>query len=62
MKKRIEIEMDVPEHFDDESVAIFSLLNEKELNHLKGVAIGMLIGSGRYAPEELAAISKRYIK
>lgn len=59
MKKKIEIEIDVPDVFDAESMAIFSLLTPKELLQLKGVAIGMLMGSGRYSPEELAAISAK---
>jgi len=58
MKKRIEVEVEIPEILDDESLALFSMLSEEELQQIKGIAIGMLLGSGRYSPDEIAAISK----
>ena len=57
MKKKIEIEIEVPEILDNESLALFSMLSENELQQLKGVAIGMLLSSGRYSPEEITAVS-----
>ena len=58
MKKKIEIEFEIPEILDDESLALFSMLSENELKQLKGVAIGMLLNSGRYSSEEIAASLK----
>ncbi len=57
MKKKIEIEIDLPECVDEDFARILAALTESELNKVKGVAIGLLLGSGRLKPEQVADLS-----
>ncbi|HBH93808.1 MAG TPA: hypothetical protein DDX70_11490 [Bacteroides sp.] len=54
MKKVIEIEL--PDFIDDSFISIMSLLTPQELSQLKGVATGLLLGSGRYTVDDITAI------
>lgn len=57
MKKKIEIEIDLPECVDEDFARILSELTESELNTVKVVAIGLLLGSGRLKPNQVADLS-----
>lgn len=54
MKKVIEIEL--PDFIDDSFISIMSLLTPQELSQLKGVATGLLLGSGRYTVDDITTI------
>ena len=56
-RKKIEIQTDLPECLDEDFIRVLMELNETELNNVKGVAIGLLLGSGRYTPEQVADLS-----
>ena len=56
-RKKIEIQTDLPECLDEDFIRVLMELNETELNNVKGVAIGLLLASGRYTPEQVADLS-----
>lgn len=57
MKKKIEIEIDLPDYIDDDFANILSKMTEIELAELKGYALGMLLRSQRYTPEQVRNLS-----
>jgi hypothetical protein len=56
MKRIIEIEL--PDFIDEDFASIMSLLTPQELSQIKGIAIGLLLSSGRYTVDDIAAIFK----
>lgn len=56
MKRIIEIEL--PDFIDEDFASIMSLLAPQELSQIKGIAIGLLLSSGRYTVDDIAAIFK----
>lgn len=57
MKKKIEIEIDLPECVDEDFARVLMELTELEIHEVKGFAIGLLLASGRYKPEQVADLS-----
>ena len=56
MKRIIEIEL--PDFIDEDFSSIMSLLTPQELSQIKGIAIGLLLSSGRYTVDDIATIFK----
>lgn len=56
-KKTIPDNVKLLEHIDEDFIKIFTKLTEREKCTLKGVALGFLLGSGRYTPEQVADLS-----
>lgn len=56
MKKIIEIEL--PDFIGNEFIALLSLLSQQELSQLKGIAAGLLLGSGKYSVDDIVSICK----
>ena len=56
-KKTIPDNVKLLEYIDEDFIKIFTKLTEREKCTLKGVALGFLLGSGRYTPEQVADLS-----
>ena len=63
VKKRIEIEIDIPDDIiDGELLELLPLLSADEASIVKGVVIGILMANSHISNELLDAISLKYRK
>lgn len=63
MKRKIQIEIDVPEYIDDSFIEMLSMLDSRQLNLIKGTVIGMLLAddklSNDYIDKKIAPCRNR---
>lgn len=53
MKKKIQIEIDVPEYIDDSFIEMLSMLDSRQLNLIKGTVIGMLLADDKLSNDDI---------
>lgn len=53
MKRKIQIEIDVPEYIDDSFIEMLSMLNSRQLNLIKGTVVGMLLADGKISSNDI---------
>jgi hypothetical protein len=53
MKRKIQIEIDVPEYIDDSFIEMLSMLDSRQLNLIKGTVIGMLLADGKLSDNDI---------
>lgn len=52
MKRKIQIEIDVPEYIDDSFIEMLSMLDSRQLNLIKGTVIGMLLADDKLSNDD----------
>lgn len=53
MKRKIRIEIDVPEYIDDSFIEMLSMLDSGQLNLIKGTVIGMLLADDKLSIDDI---------
>lgn len=53
MKRKIQIEIDVPEYIDDSFIEMLSMLDSGQLNLIKGTVIGMLLADDKLSIDDI---------
>lgn len=53
MKRKIQIEIDVPEYIDDSFIEMLSMLDSRQLNLIKGTVIGMLLADDKLSNDDI---------
>lgn len=53
MKRKIQIEIDVPECIDDSFIEMLSMLDSGQLNLIKGTVIGMLLADDKLSVDDI---------
>lgn len=53
MKRKIQIEIDVPEYIDDSFIEMLSMLDSGQLNLIKGTVIGMLLADDKLSNDDI---------
>lgn len=52
MKKKIEIELEIPDMINEDLITLLSKLDSMQLQRIKGIAIGMLLADPNNSFEE----------
>lgn len=53
MKKKIEIEIDLPDYIEEDFIKMLSMLDSKQLNLVKGTVIGMLLADNKISYDDI---------
>lgn len=53
MKRKIQIEIDVPEYIDDSFIEMLSMLDSRQLNLIKGTVIGILLADDKLSNDDI---------
>ncbi len=53
MKKKIEIEIDLPDYIEEDFIKMLSMLDSKQLNLVKGTVIGMLLANNKISYDDI---------
>lgn len=53
MKRKVQIEIDVPEYIDDSFIEMLSMLDSGQLNLIKGTVIGMLLADDKLSIDDI---------
>lgn len=53
MKRKIEIEIDLPDYIEEDFIKMLSMLDSKQLNLVKGTVIGMLLADNKISYDDI---------
>lgn len=53
MKRKIEIEIDLPDYIEEDFIKMLSMLDSKQLNLVKGTVVGMLLADGKISSSDI---------
>lgn len=53
MKRKIEIEIDLPDYIGEDFIKMLSMLDSKQLNLVKGTVIGMLLADNKISYDDI---------
>lgn len=53
MKKKIQIEIDLPDYIEEDFIKMLSMLDSKQLNLVKGTVIGMLLADNKISYDDI---------
>ncbi len=56
MKRKIEIEIDLPDYIEEDFIKMLSMLDSKQLNLVKGTVIGMLLADNKISYDDIDKI------
>lgn len=59
MKKKIEVEIDIPYYLNDELLSLISLLSPNDINHIAAYICGMLVAQRKITAEDAAEYLKK---
>lgn len=53
MKRKIEIEIELPDYIEEDFIKMLSMLDSKQLNLVKGTVIGMLLADNKISYDDI---------
>lgn len=56
MKRKIEIEIELPDYIEEDFIKMLSMLDSKQLNLVKGTVIGMLLADNKISYDDIDKI------
>ena len=62
MKKKIEIEVDIPENINPEFLKYMARLDNESMSHIIGFVGGVLYSSGKISEKELMDYTEKFAK